>query len=522
MGVFIHLMISRDITQEEWRPVYEEALTLAQKLKLASVGKPEIGGVPVSCLVPVKEETSTYGLLNEKTWTGFDVAGDYVTGAFGESNTLPKYLVCETPVSKATDPLVNAYLDSADSQSEPYYLLDGKTQGYAHHIPLLAICSLIQDRLGRKACVFGDITAGQCRNAVELANKRLDRPIRLPEQCEPERLAARIQAIPIPDQKKTELMEEAYLGRKDMSYGKAMRRHFGEELCYAFWAKRFAEYSVSFNGFKTMLIEYLDAGFDLERLCRFYSFKTAGETDAQKIFIETLLQIGLCEENKGAPFPLINPEASHAYGIASLFTRFFLGSGPDKLSERYIPQKECRATLSRSLGDPEFVNACMDAYLSNSSRDNSDADIAQNALRDKVHRFEKEYKEDYSCYDIVRYRDLIGYETGERIQPDLFTELRKYFAFYSSLAGEDRFSLLNKTDSTTRFAFLVEHISFTMRDCDWQKIYHALLSDPASFARYYPAARVELGRTEAVQTVKAILLNDALYAFLLADQAASV
>ena len=42
---------------------------------------------------------------------------------------------------------------------EFYPLLGAKTQGCAHHIPLLAVCCLIQDRLSDQACVYDDITA---------------------------------------------------------------------------------------------------------------------------------------------------------------------------------------------------------------------------------------------------------------------------------------------------------------------------------------------------------------------------
>ena len=47
-------------------------------------------------------------------------------------------------------------------------LWDAKTQGEPYHMYLLAIACLIEDRLGDKAFVRGDITLGQGRKTVDL------------------------------------------------------------------------------------------------------------------------------------------------------------------------------------------------------------------------------------------------------------------------------------------------------------------------------------------------------------------
>ncbi len=517
MGVFIHLMVSRSVTQEEWAPVYAEALSLAQKLKLAAFRKVEIGGISVSCLAPVQEETSVYGLFNEKEWTGFTVDGDYASGETCESNSFPKFLVRGNPDPKAIDPLAYAYLDDIDGFPEPYCMLGAKTQGYAHHIPLLAVCCLIQDRLGNKACVFGDITAGQCNSAVKLVNEQLEQPIRLPEQCEPYRLAERIRAIPIADSKKPELMEAAYLGCKDLAFGAAMRRSVGEELCYTFWAERFTAYRVNYSGFRSMLIKYLDTGFDLKRFCRFYSFENDGDKDERRAFIETLLQTGLCDENRKTAFRVIDPEDPRSYGISSLFAQFFFGVGPDKVSNRYIPLEECREILSRGLGCPELVSECINTCLQED--DKSAADVARNALKETVIDKARQLEEDYSNYDLVQYRQLVYYEQGDRVKPELLSDLRKFFAFYTGLTAEPHYEKLKAESAANQFLFFVQNIRFVMRDCDWKKLYGELKADPCAFARYYPAARVKVDQEEARYAVTALILNDELYTFLLEDQA---
>src|SRR5699024_5912617 len=46
-------------------------------------------------------------------------------------------------------------------------VFDGKTQGYPHHVYLLAIACLIESRLPEHAIVYGDISIGQMEKAVE-------------------------------------------------------------------------------------------------------------------------------------------------------------------------------------------------------------------------------------------------------------------------------------------------------------------------------------------------------------------
>ena len=65
-----------------------------------------------------------------------------------------------------------------------YGLWGNKTQGEPYHMYLLSIACLIEARLGYKAFVYGDITRGQCRKAVEMANEYLDMPIDIPDRCD--------------------------------------------------------------------------------------------------------------------------------------------------------------------------------------------------------------------------------------------------------------------------------------------------------------------------------------------------
>ena len=55
MGIYINLEISKSVTKEEWKRVYEETLALAKKLSLAGLRKMKIHDVDVYYLAQVEE-----------------------------------------------------------------------------------------------------------------------------------------------------------------------------------------------------------------------------------------------------------------------------------------------------------------------------------------------------------------------------------------------------------------------------------------------------------------------------------
>ena len=55
--------------------------------------------------------------------------------------------------------------------------------------------------------------------------------------------------------------------------------------------------------------------------------------------------------------------------------------------------------------------------------------------------------------------------------------------------------------------------SLMIRDCDWNKIFDDIETNEDSFSRYYPMVRVVLNSTNMIDLIKAIVLNDALYAY---------
>ena len=220
------------------------------------------------CLAPTKEREQRYGWDNEKIRTGWFADGDYESLLTAERYYLPRDLDTvknddsnTAAVSDALFSLFPAYLDyryNDDPRFDQFHDLWGaKTQGMPYHMYLLAIACLIESRLGPKACVYGDITKGQCRKAVEMANKYLDREIDLPVRCDSDKLYERIQILPVSEIEQLQAYLSLYLGETDASFGLKARRLFSEQLFDKYWTERFGRFSVQMRGFDRVLYDYL-------------------------------------------------------------------------------------------------------------------------------------------------------------------------------------------------------------------------------------------------------------------------
>ena len=269
MGIFIHLNISKSVTKKEWEKVYNETLFLIDKLPLAEKITKNIHGIDTICLVRTKERTEKYGWIREETRTGWFADGDYNWMNTAEDYFLSRDLVKEDEIDPRAGDAILCYLAAHclgyrwkdDICSHTYGIWGGKTQGEVYHMYLLAIACLIEARLGEKAFVYGDITRGQCRKAVEIANKYLENPIEMPDRCYMDRLFDRISKLPLSLEEKYRLFDSAYLGSKDGEYGDFVRKVFSEGTISTCWKKKLTEYEIGTSGFSSFFREYMTQGF---------------------------------------------------------------------------------------------------------------------------------------------------------------------------------------------------------------------------------------------------------------------
>lgn len=517
MGIFIHMSISKAVEKKEWEAVYQETLQLVEAFPFAERLKVSCEGVETYCLVRTKERQKKYGWRGDKTRIGWTVDGDYETMRTAEEYFLPKDFINEKKVNPdAGDAILGVlpcYLDySWDDPlcSHCYEIWGNKTQGRPYHMYLLAVACLIEARLGEKAFVYGDITRGQCKKAVELANKYLEKPIEIPDRCDVNRLWRRVSKLPIKEMEKFEAFERFYLGTKDAQFGEYLRAVVPEHIYDEYWKRRFQDCHIETIGFDAAINDYFLWGFDLRKLCRRIDFEMemnhAKGKNVYEKFVQRILDANLHVKEKDCEDILnINQEEESPYSIYTLMAQFVFAGAHNNKVNRYIPIEEIRDVLKQELGAHCDVDVIIDGY---SEEKEEVSEIFQRNM-DTLRQTLQEGKEEYNIYD---YEDLIYFEKGDKIKPDLEEALKSSFEFYNSLLDEEDYITLMEKPAEIRCRWLTEHNkSILIRDTDWCKIFRDIKQNPDSFRRYYPMVRVMAESNDLRDMVKAIVMNDDLY-----------
>lgn len=533
MGIVIHLKVSKSTTEEEWNKVYQESLVLVNAFPLAERGTITFFGKQVVCAVRTKEcKKSNCGNMEY----GWCAEMDYDTLSQAEDYYLPKNLVNSENIDREThDAMMSALPACMDYDWEEerfghtYSLWGEKTQGEPYHMYLLSIACLIEDRLGEKAFVYGDITRGQCRKAVEMANQHLQEPIQVPARCDMDRLYRRIQRLPIEEIEKIEAFEHFYLGEKDKGIYQYISSHFHEDIIRAYWEKRFLHTFIGTRGFIKNLREYLSSGAGLEELCRIVQMKDKEGNLLCEKFINAVMDSKLHIKEKNTDDCLnIQQEVEQPYSIWTLFADFAFGSAHNRKVDRYMPIEEVREALRNGMGNQCDVDQYIDRYLDReaaapeidvSKEDITEEELAEMADTDAAEVFKQlinkkkdEIQNMREQYENSDYEDLIEYKKGSTITPALKEAVGRSFLFYQCMTEERQYKKLMEKSYEERCIFLIEqNRQLLLRDKDWINIFADIEQHPKSYKRYYPMVRVKADDRGLNRLIMALVLNEELY-----------
>jgi len=479
MGIFLHIEISKAVTKKEWEKVYDETKELVAMFPLAERRRVKCHGIDTICLVPTEEQEETFGWNNEKTRVGWAAVGDYETMHTAEEYYLSSDLIeddkVELDAGDAMLGVIPLYMNCECEDvrfNNSYSIWGNKTQGEPYHIYLLAIACLIEARLGEKAFVYGDITRGQCKKAVELANRYLKKPIDIPERCDMNRLQKRISKLLLGEKEKLVALERLYLGSKDAQFGECIKNNYSEGACAEYWTDRFKNSKIGTVGFDQDINDYLLWGFDLQKLCDFINFCDEDDIPKYEEFVRRILDAKLYIKEKNCNEILA------------------------------IDQEEAEKITNESAGN----NICEEQVESTCKQDTSDV------FQEIIQMMQQDVIENQENYDISAYEDLINYKKGDSIQPILQEALEKSFVFYNSFLEEKHYKELMDSSPFSRCEWLIEqNRTMLLRDKDWDKIFKDIEEHIEAYARYYPMVRIRLNSEELVDMAKAIVLNDELY-----------
>lgn len=512
MGIFIHLDVAYDVSDEEWEPVYEESLRLAEKFQLMDSSVLDLFGKCLYCGMPVEER--------EKNGFRFwNTIGDCRSMGSAEDHRLYRKLSdrrTEWKPGMCCDPLLSINLSQEvlgwedERCRNSYGFWGNKTQGEAYHMYLLAIGCMIESRLNGKACVSGDITLGQCRKAVALANEHVSEPIGLPVRCELEPLYRRICSLPLKGSEPLRLFQRLYLGVLNRDYGEFVRMHFSKEEIMTYWQNKFGYFTIGTVGFSSKLKEYFNLGNELEDLCRMIALLDVAGKEDYASFVRDVMRTNLFLEQKDLRDCLgIEREDENPYTIYTLMAQFAFAGAANYNVDAYMPIEKITEILSVNFGKYCDVQGVIDEYMEQiEAKKEEEPSIELNDIMDAV---ERSVERDMESYDISDFRDLLYYETGDKLKPVLEEVCIKSIEFYKLTCEEERFAELMKKSAEERCAYLIyQNQSLLLMKDRWLRIFDEIKKDKDSFRRYYPMVRVQMNSNTS-WFVYAYVANDDFY-----------
>ena len=101
MGAYLTLLVSKDVSQEEWDPIFKESVKMLNAFPLAMEKTKVIRGYPFNCLVKAKyREGSDY----------WETCGNYDQMDSAETQYFPRYVKgYDGVVPDVIDPLFKRY-----------------------------------------------------------------------------------------------------------------------------------------------------------------------------------------------------------------------------------------------------------------------------------------------------------------------------------------------------------------------------------------------------------------------------
>lgn len=512
MGIFIRLHVAHNVSQEEWEPVYEESLALAEKFKLIDFDVAVKFGEELFYGIPVKERE----LDGEHFWQSI---GDSETMGCAEEQRLlrklPQSRVRKT-IYKSYDPLMSVarsctMLHWEDERCQNSYEFWGnKTQGELYHLFLLAIGCMIESRLAGKACVSGDITLGQCQKAVALANKMLKEQIGTPVRCDLETLYQRICTLPLEKEEQLNVFQGLYMGVLDKNYGEFVKAHFHKHEIAEYWRREFENCKIGTYGFSTELKVYFNLGNGLNELCKIVRYEDEKGKRYYEQFIKAIMDTNLFLEKKDLRDCLEIQRTEEApYTIDILMAQFAFSSATNHSVDAYMPIKQIEEILLAHIGEYCDVPGIINEYLN--QKEGEKEKNTSEKLNDFIESFGTTMRQKMKTCDIYKIRDLLYYETGDKIEPKLETTCIDYLKFYKETCLEESFDKLMGESLENKCAFLIQQNSnlFLMQN-QWQKIFEEIEESKECFRRYYPMVRVQT-YDKVKWLVYAYITNDDFY-----------
>ncbi len=505
MGRFVCLYLSNSLTQEEWAPVYEEALSLAKDLRLTETRHVYIRNVYTRCMAPCEERKYDSGWHDEPV-IGFSFDSEERSRSGCETFFTRKYL--NDPKNSdpaACDPMypnVRYCLgDRSNRRDSVRRCIWGEKSGFGIiHILIVALGCLIADRLKDKAYLTGDIEPDDFVTGTDIANRYLEHPIKVPDQCVKEALLERLRKMGLSPHEQLMVFMEMYMGCFNRDVGEFIRSVFSEEECDSFWRQRFADAEIPSFDFSDALHPYLRMQFDFRKLISYVNFIDDHGKPRHSEFIRELL-------DTKAELP--GPDEA-----CIPFLQRTDPSDPAIKLAQHLLKKDSWSWVGICISVDTFIEILEDTI----GRDCDVYGIIEEWMKDDVEKSDQsdwfeEMKKWRKQYDVfLEYQLPEKFRKGCTVRPELIERIRKFAIEWMKFSEDPECTALMQKEPVEICRWLAEYNRCTALTVkNWEKIYDHILSDPEIFRRYYPLTQYRPGRPLNDDLITAMVTNDDFY-----------
>lgn len=409
MGIYITLKrVSSGITDSEWEEVYKETLIALKNYPFADKVLAKTYNGKRYYQADQAKERDLSPLCEGRGW---HTIGDLETCQYAESFILAadnNYYRRSEEANKSKDIL--EYI-TEDKQCATVW--DSKTQGEPYHVPLLAIACLLEDRLEGKAIVQGNIRKFEIEEACEWINKYVDKEVGYPVIAEPRKLITRLNKIYSKTEEQLKHFYDLYIDTLGNEIRGVLEEVLGSDMLWKYYQEQLEKIEVDTKEFIGLVEQMLQIGYTLEEVAAAFEHSKERNRDEIETFIRYILteRISVYYLPKEEVYTPGNVQGQMVFMFDAL-----MGYNRNKYE---LSEKE-RVELADRL--KSIFPARMKAI------DNITVEAAEKK-KEKVQQYEAylemlntkldQQRQDLENYDIVAINDLISWEKGDTIAPDV-------------------------------------------------------------------------------------------------------
>lgn len=415
MGIYITLKRLNDgITDCEWEEVYKETLIALKNYPFADKVVVKTYGAKKYYQAERAKERDLKPLCEGKGW---HTVGDLETCQYGESFVLVadnNYYKRKQDTQEGQD-----ILKCITEDKQCVTVWDSKTQGEPYHVHLLAIACLIEDRLEGKVIVQGNIRMFEVEEACKWINKYVNKEVGYPVLADPHKLIIRLQKIHSKIEDQLKHFYDLYIDVLDGEVRGILEQAIGKDVLRKYYQEQLANIEVDTKEFVRLTEQMLKIGYTLEEVSAAFTHSK----DRTRSEIETFIRYILTE--RISVYYLPKKEIYTPGNVEGQMVFMFDALMGYERNKYQLSEQERKELMDKlKLIFPQYMNAIEEITVE-----------AIENKKEKVKRYEKyvetlntaldQQRGQLEIYDIAADYELIDWEKGDTIAPDIEDQLRQ-------------------------------------------------------------------------------------------------